>query len=472
MPVCLHSNPNGPIAPGRSVRKIKKEDSLMAEKLWAQMTPEMRRADRIEKWRNPPIEFASPEAEADYKARTGRLVAAWDLTTPDRVPINVTVGFWPSAHKGMTPYDAMTDTQRAMDAWVDFNMEFQPDAIISPVMYTCPAEVYEALDFRLFSWPGHGSPEDAGFQYLEKEWMLPEEYDDLIADPTDYLLRTYLPRTVGAFSGFGNLSGLLDYIEFPNVLSNIGGWGTPEMLDGLKKTTEAAARAAAWGTLVSGAVSKLISLGFPAYFGGVSKAPFDILGDTLRGTKGIIMDMFRCPDKVLAACERLVPVAVNWALKRPGGVATPVVFMPLHKGADGFMSQEQYLKFWWPTFKEVVLRLIDQGLVVFLFAEGRFGSRLETIRELPRGKTVWHFDQTDMARAKEVLGDVACIQGNVPLSLLHAGTTEAVADYVRNLIDTAGKGGGFILDLGAVADSGNPENLHTMIRTAKEYGAY
>jgi hypothetical protein len=26
--------------------------------------------------------------------------------------------------------------------------------------------------------------------------------------------------------------------------------------------------------------------------------------------------------------------------------------MPLHKGSDGFMSREQYAKFYWPTFKK------------------------------------------------------------------------------------------------------------------------
>ena len=77
-----------------------------------------------------------------------------------------------------------------------------------------------------------------------------------------------------------------------------------------------------------------------------------------------------------------------------------------------------------------------------------------------------------MARAKETIGKVACIQGNVPLSLMHAGTTEEVAEHTRNLIDMAGKDGGFILDVGAVADEGKDENLETMVKTAKEYGVY
>jgi uroporphyrinogen-III decarboxylase len=160
-------------------------------------------------------------------------------------------------------------------------------------------------------------------------------------------------------------------------------------------------------------------------------------------------------------------------MRRPGpGPATPVIFIPLHKGADGFMSDEQFRKFYWPSLRAVIMGLIEQGLIVFLFAEGGYNTRLDIIKDLPRAGTIWLFDQTDMARAKQTIGKVACIQGNVPLSLMHVGTEEETVKYVRNLIDTAGKGGGFVLDVGAVADGGKEENLRAMIKTAKEYGRY
>ena len=116
--------------------------------------------------------------------------------------------------------------------------------------------------------------------------------------------------------------------------------------------------------------------------------------------------------------------------------------------------------------------MIDAGVLPHLFAEGRYGSRLETIMDLPKGKTVWHFDQTDMARAKETIGTVACLEGNVPLSLLHAGTPEEMAAYARNLIDTAGEGGGYVLNMGAGGDDGKVENLRALIDTVMEYGVY
>ncbi len=444
----------------------------MADKPWAEMTAAEKRAARIEKWQNPGVPFASPEAEAAYKARLGRLLKAINLEQPDRVPVALTAGWWPAARAGMTPYDAMHDTARAAQAWLDFNLAFPMDAMVSPVLYTTPASVFETIDYKLYSWPGHGVAKEASYQYNEKEWMLPEEYDHLISDPTDYMLRAYLPRVVGAFAGFRNLSSFFDFIELPFVGGHVGGWGTPEMADGLRRLADAAQMVGQWAGAIFPKIGETISLGFPAYWGGSTKAPFDILGDSLRGTKQVAMDLYRHPDKVLAACERLTQVALDFVFKRPGEFATPVIFMPLHKGADGFMSDKQFQTYYWPSLRAVLLGLIEEGFIPFLFAEGRYNSRLEAIMDLPKGSTVWLFDQTDMARAKQTIGTVACIQGNVPLSLLYAGTPEATAEYTRSLIDTAGKGGGYVLDVGAVADLGKEENLRAMIQTAEDYGRY
>ena len=120
----------------------------------------------------------------------------------------------------------------------------------------------------------------------------------------------------------------------------------------------------------------------------------------------------------------------------------------------------------------MILGLIEDGFTPYLFAEGSYNTRLEVIRDIPRGRVVWQFDRTDMRRAKEALGGVACIQGNIPSSLLNLATPEQVTAYCRDLIDVVGPGGGFVLDGGAVIDEAKEENVLAMIRAAKEYGAY
>ena len=150
----------------------------------------------------------------------------------------------------------------------------------------------------------------------------------------------------------------------------------------------------------------------------------------------------------------------------------PIVFFALHKGDDTFMSVKQYEKFYWPTFQKVILGLVEEGAVPLLFAEGSYNNRLEIIKDLPRGKVVWYFDRTDMFKAKKILGDNACIAGNVPASLLCTGTPKEVKAYCRKLIEVCGEGGGFILTGGASIDKGDPDNLRAMTEAVMEYGVY
>ena len=144
--------------------------------------------------------------------------------------------------------------------------------------------------------------------------------------------------------------------------------------------------------------------------------------------------------------------------------------MPLHKGADSFMSVKQYETFYWPTFKKVVMALVNEGIVPILFAEGSYNKRLDIIGDFPKGAVAWYFDQTDIFKAKEKIGDKCCIIGNVPTSLMMTGTPQQVKEHCRKLIEVCGKGGGYILAGGANIDEGNPENLRAMMAAAKEYG--
>jgi uroporphyrinogen-III decarboxylase len=137
------------------------------------------------------------------------------------------------------------------------------------------------------------------------------------------------------------------------------------------------------------------------------------------------------------------------------------------------MSDKQFDVFYWPSLKKIILALIKEGILVSLFAEGSYDTRIEKCNEFPKGAVVWLFDKTDMAHAKEVLGNKCCISGNVPASLLHAGTSVEVKEYCRKLIEVCGQGGGYILAAGnASTERVNINNLRAMLESAIEYGTY
>jgi uroporphyrinogen-III decarboxylase len=150
----------------------------------------------------------------------------------------------------------------------------------------------------------------------------------------------------------------------------------------------------------------------------------------------------------------------------------PVVFLPLHRGADGFMSDEQFRTFYWPQLKAVLVGLINEGCVPALFCEGSYNLRLEYLKELPKASTLWVFDRSDMAKIKKLLGKTITIAGNVPAGLIVTGTAEQMKAYCKNLIDVVGKDGGYIMANGTSMDDGKPETIHAMIDFTKEYGVY
>jgi uroporphyrinogen-III decarboxylase len=119
-----------------------------------------------------------------------------------------------------------------------------------------------------------------------------------------------------------------------------------------------------------------------------------------------------------------------------------------------------------------MLGLVEESCIPLIFAKGGYGQRLEIVTDFSRGKCFWWFDQTDMGRAKEVLGDACSIAGNVPTALMSASTPDEVRAYCRELIETAGRDGGLILTNGCGVDHAKAENVQAKVDAGKEYGAH
>jgi hypothetical protein len=435
------------------------------------LTSEQKREIRFERWLSPQgVQFKNSEAQKAYQDRVNRFIKAIKLEKPDRVPVILPAGTFPLYYAGMTLKEGMHDNERLLQAYRKFFAEFESDTFSGPGMVGS-ARASEIIDNLNVKWPGHGLPDDASMpQFVEGEYMKADEYDIFLEDVADYCLRYYLPRSIGALAPFAK------FPPTPFILGMAARFLMPAVMPEVRKAYQAiidfGEETAKWMGPLMQFDREAMAAGYPSMFGGQSHAPFDILADTMRGTKGVILDMYRQPAKLLAAIEKVTPMNIAVGIDGANMSGKPIVFFALHKGDDTFMSSAQYEKFYWPTFRRVILGLIEEGLVPLLFAEGRYDNRLEIIKDLPRGKVIWHFDRTDMFRAKKILGDNACIAGNVPASLLCTGTPREVKEYCRKLIEVCGEGGGFILTGGASIDKGDPGNLRAMTEAAMEYGVY
>ena len=441
------------------------------ENNWSELTWKEKREKRLQRWLSPPgAEFVNPEAEKAYKARLTRIIDAILLKKPDRIPVILPAGIYPAYHAGMTLQKVMYDYEELRRAWRKFLHEFRGDTHSSPAVVPS-GKVSEMLNSKTSKWPGHGLAHDARmFQFVEGEYMKAHEYDDLMKDPTDFFIRVFLPRAFGVLEPLEKMSPFSPSLAMPTLF--LGSFTMPEVRKSFQAILDAGKELARWREVIQAFNEEAVNAGFPSLRGGFAMAPFDTLGDTLRGTQGIMLDIYRRPEKVHEAIEKIIPMNIEAAVSAANVTGGPVIFMPLHKGDDAFMSDSQFETFYWPSFRKVIMGLVEEGCVPLLFAEGKYNRRLEVIKDLPRGTVLWQFDQTDMARAKEVLGGTACISGNVPTSLMCTGTPQAVKAYCRKLIEVCGPDGGFILTGGASIDRGNPENLHAMVEAVEEYGVY
>jgi uroporphyrinogen-III decarboxylase len=441
-------------------------------KNWSELSSEEKREGRFKRWLSPEdVTFDSPEAEALYKERVTRLIDAIKLKEPDRVPVVYRPGFIPARYAGYSVREVMYDSEKMTRAWLKFMNDFEHDTLPGASLVRS-GEAMEILGSKMNRWAGCGLPDNVSPQYVEGEYLKADEWDAYRNDRSDFNLRTYLPRIYRAAEPFRKLPPLY-------ALGAFGGGGLsaftdPEVKAAFEAFAEAEEVETKWRKAVMAVEQKGLSSGLPRFIRlaiGIG-APLDMIGAALRGTKGMFIDMFQRPEILIEYMEDAVAKTVAGAAMLPDTGGPPVLFIPLHRGADRFMSEEQFNTFYWPYLKRNILGYIEEGFVPLLFAEGGYNSRLEIIRELPRGKVIWHFDQTDMAKAKEILGDRACIMGNVPTSLLVTGTKEDVKAYCKKLIETASPGGGYILAPGATADQAKVENLNAMLEAGKEYGVY
>ena len=406
------------------------------------------------------------------RERELRVTNAIHLRPTDRVPIICSLGYFVAKYAGIPCSAAYYDPDAWLAAYRKTLRDFQPD--MSFTQPFSPGTAMEYLNPRFRKWPGHGVAPNHGHQAIEIESLRDDEHDYFLDKPADFMIRHHLPRTYEGLEGLSMLPEL-------NSMSWIEPWAAQtlamiftepkfeSMIENLQKAGREFRR---WQHKIDEFNQMLLDYGIPQLFQGAAMPPFDVISNSIRGMKGTMLDMYRKPDKLIAMCEFLLEKTLARPLPKPNEFGNIRIFMTNTRGSDDFMSMKQFQTFYWPTFKKLVMTLVDRGATPCIFFEGTFTSRLEYLLEFPKGKILARFDRTDMLKAKEILKDHVCIEGNVPSSLLQIGSVQEVKDYCKNLIDTVGKGGGYILGPRSSTDEVKPENLKAMIEFTKEYGRY
>lgn len=331
-----------------------------------------------------------------------------------------------------------------------------------------------ALDVKNRLWPGGPLPPDYEYQFVEGEYMKEDEYDLFLSDPTDFMIRCFLPRMYGSLAPLAKLPPLGVLLQGFEGLTPM--FASPEFIKLARALEKAGKATKKFRRTIGDAYEELASLGFPpfAHVGtrGIGGAPFDTVSSFLRGMKGSMIDMYRRPEKLLQVCDMI--------LDRRIAEATPVeakkksspkrIGMPLWRGDKSFMSDKQFEKFYWPGLKKAIQANIDLGYVPIPFFEAEFGDRLEHLLELPKGKVVASIEYVDAVRAKKILGGHTCILVRNPQSSKLQSFRE-VEKFTKELIDRCGQGGGLLLYL-RLPDKGTTREYQAMMDSVREYSRY
>ncbi|MCJ7605988.1 MAG: hypothetical protein MUO19_08165, partial [Dehalococcoidales bacterium] len=360
------------------------------------------------------------------------------------------------------------------DAWYDAYLTTIPD-YPADMIYTqgfSPGTALEILSPHQNRWPGYNADPNHGHQSVEIDNMRADEYDAFMEDPSDYMFRVHMSRVSDHLKGLAllpKLSGLSGGMGAQMLTSAVA---NPEVSHALETLLKTGREMRKWQKKINKFDAMIEGFGFPRYFQGAAMPPYDVISHSMRGMSGTMQDIFRQPDKLIAACEKILDMTLARPAPPPSENGHTRIFMTNTRGSDDFMSTKHFETFYWPTFKKLVTGLIERGMTPCIFFEGNFTSRLEYLLEFPKGSLLAKIDTTDIFKAKEVLRDHVCIEGNVPSSLLQIGTVQQVKDYCKELIDVVGEGGGFILGPRSSTDEVKPENLKAMIEFTQEYGVY
>jgi len=387
-----------------------------------------------------------------------------------RVPNCARVNYWPFYEYGLSIADSMKDFGKANECFYRFHREFSPD-VASYGTTALPSRVYELVGCENVRWAGDpkGLPEDAPFQFMEYETLGEDEYDEFLGAPLQFTIDKYLPRVAQVFEPLRRLnctmiaSGITTYInEFTS----------PDMLDMYRKLLECGELLAEQRRWSAEAKRVIMDMGYPFISGTGGSMAFDMLGDCMRGTFGIMSDLVLQPEQIRRTLDGFVRAHIESSLMQCRMTGSRYAWVMLHKGFDHFIGDDTYAEFYWPYLKQWILAMIDHDLTPVVFAEGSYTTRLKYLADVPEGKVVYYFEEVDLEACRRTLGGHSCIMGAFPSIVLTNGTPAQIRDKVKETISILAADGGYLFAVSCGIDRAPRANMEAMFDAVEQFGKY
>ena len=204
--------------------------------------------------------------------------------------------------------------------------------------------------------------------------------------------------------------------------------------------------------------------------------PFKIAWNLRGSMENLMMDYILNPELV----HGLARIATDYdkaAVDMAVEAGADVIFFPGDVAGEKtlLMSPGHFREFIKPYHREIVEHTHRRGVKIVKHSDGNIWPILDDIVEV--GFDGFHPVQPqcmDIAEVKQRLAGKACVIGNIDCrELLPFGTEEEVDRVVKETIEKAAPGGGYIISSSnTIHPACKAENYIAMVRAAHRYGSY
>jgi len=382
-------------------------------------------------------EFANENVRQKYEERLKNYTDSLCMREPDRLVVGVNYHTaqiaWAKTNVRKCVYDGDFYAETCSDFYGDYDIDLITVPLINPL----------ELIWVLGRNTHFISSDGITVQHRENCPMEGDEYDELIADPMEFITGTLFPR------------------KFPQLVQD-------------HDTSYELLRAAAEAFIRHRkGLAKYIALakhkyGILPFNGGKVYVPFDLIMDRLRGIKPTMFDIRRQPEKVIKASEALMTLYMKPLAKLKQIV--PHGFLTLH--APPFLNRKQFERFFWPHLREMLTYIHDNGSITWVQLQGDCEHILDYFLELPKGSVILHLEKEDPIKVKKKYGYHVVIQAGIPLTWYKYKSKQECLDYAKEIIEECAPGGGFIFGAGVGALSESElcrETMNAVFQLVHDY---
>jgi uroporphyrinogen-III decarboxylase len=400
--------------------------------------------------------FINDEIAGLYAQRSNRYLTAMRGGTPDRIPIRFFLQEAAALIAGYTSQQVACDYGMAFECTRKAAETLGCDAVMLNAIWSNYG-VGKAAGWKYLCVPGVDMTEGSVLQYKEPlgeddAFLRESEYDELIDDPTAFLVNKWISRNSARIAPTGGA------VTFNHTVALIAG---------------SMAYANYMNAFGPAAMKLQYESGIVSANAGMIKAPFDILCDKFRGYVNAAVDTIERPETVRKACEALIPHIIANAL----GGADPAREAPItlwaHRGCLPFVSRETFDRIVWPTLLPVLEEIIAKGYQILFYAEGNWEAHYDVLNQLPAGGIIYHLDRGSPRKAAEKFKGRFALSGGLAYDVLARGTADDVRRHMKELFEVMKPNGGYILDATALMMNDiQPENLAAAVAYTMENGLY